>query len=78
VLRIAQAHGQELDRERALEILPVIAGGLGFRTLARELLDFVPVAGWLLKGAIAYAGTRAMGEAAIRYFEAGGPSALRR
>jgi len=40
--------------------------------VARELLDFVPVAGWAVKGAIAYAGTRALGEAAIRYFEAGG------
>jgi uncharacterized protein (DUF697 family) len=78
VLRIAQAYGQELDRDRALEILPVIAGGLGLRALARELLDLVPVAGWLLKGAVAYAGTRAVGEAAVRYFEAGGAAALKR
>jgi uncharacterized protein (DUF697 family) len=78
VLRIAQAYGHELDRDRALEILPVIAGGLGLRTLARELLDLVPVAGWLLKGAVAYAGTRAVGEAAVRYFEAGGAAALKR
>ena len=28
----------------------------------------VPVAGWALKGAVAYAGTRALGEAARRYF----------
>ena len=78
VLRIARAYGYDLDRERALEILPVIAGGLGMRALARELLDLVPFAGWLLKGAVAYAGTRAVGEAAVRYFEAGGPTALRR
>jgi uncharacterized protein (DUF697 family) len=38
--------------------------------VARELLDFVPGPGWVLKGAVAYAGTRALGEAAIRYFEA--------
>jgi hypothetical protein len=31
---------------------------------------FVPLAGWLLKGTIAYVGTRAVGEAARRYFEA--------
>ena len=37
---------------------------------ARELLDFVPVAGWAAKGAIAYTGTKAIGEAAVRYFEA--------
>ena len=28
----------------------------------------VPVAGWAVKGVIAYAGTRALGEAAVRYF----------
>jgi uncharacterized protein (DUF697 family) len=77
VLRIGQAYGHELDRERALEILPVIAGGFGLRALARELLDLVPVAGWLLKGAVAYAGTRAVGEAAVLYFEAGGATALK-
>ena len=40
-----------------------------FRRRAREALDFVPVAGWALKGAVAYAGTRAVGEAARRYFK---------
>jgi uncharacterized protein (DUF697 family) len=78
VLRIAQAYGHDVDRERALEILPVIAGGLGLRTVVRELLDFVPVAGWALKGAVAYAGTRAIGEAAVRYFEAGGPAVVKK
>jgi uncharacterized protein (DUF697 family) len=29
----------------------------------------VPVAGWLVKGGVAYTGTRAIGEAAMRYFE---------
>ena len=38
--------------------------GFGLRALARELLDFVPVAGWAAKGASAYAGTSALGEAA--------------
>jgi uncharacterized protein (DUF697 family) len=70
VLRIALAYGQELDRERAVELLGVVGAGLGFRTVARELLDFVPVAGWAVKGAVAYSGTKAIGEAAIRYFEA--------
>jgi uncharacterized protein (DUF697 family) len=70
VLRIALAYGQEIDRQRAVELLGVVGAGFGFRTAARELLDFVPVAGWALKGAIAYAGTRAVGEAAARYFAA--------
>lgn len=70
VLRIALAHGQDIDNQRALELLGVVGAGFGLRTVARELLDLVPFAGWALKGAVAYAGTRAVGEAAVRYFEA--------
>jgi uncharacterized protein (DUF697 family) len=68
VLRIGLAHGQEIDNQRALELLGVVGTGFGLRAVARELLDFVPVAGWALKGAIAYGGTKAIGEAAVRYF----------
>ncbi|HZU19704.1 MAG TPA: hypothetical protein VE982_00650 [Gaiellaceae bacterium] len=70
VLRIALAYGRDLDSQRAAELLGVVGAGFGLRAAARELLDLVPVAGWALKGAIAYAGTRAIGEAAVRYFEA--------
>jgi uncharacterized protein (DUF697 family) len=72
VLRIALAHGQKIDKERAVELLGVVGLGFGLRTVARELLDLVPAAGWALKGAVAYAGTKAIGEAAVRYFEARG------
>jgi uncharacterized protein (DUF697 family) len=72
VLRLAIAHGQEIDRERAAELLGVVGAGFGFRAIARQLLDFVPIAGWAVKGAIAYTGTRAIGAAAHRYFEARG------
>lgn len=77
VLRIAAAYGEEIDRERALELLAVVGAGLGFRALARQALAFVPGPGWAIKGGIAYAGTRALGEAAIRYFESGGQKRLR-
>ena len=78
VLRIAVAYGQEIDQERLPEILGVVASGMGFRAIARSALGAVPVAGWAVKGGVAYGGTRAVGEAAIRYFEArtsggGGP-----
>jgi uncharacterized protein (DUF697 family) len=69
VLRIGQAYGREIDQSRLPELLGVVGAGLGFRTVARELLDFVPFAGWVAKGAVAYAGTKAVGEAARRYFE---------
>jgi len=70
VLRIAAAFGEEMNRDRVPEALAVVAAGLGLRTVARELLDLVPFAGWALKGAVAYAGTKAVGEAAIRAAEA--------
>jgi uncharacterized protein (DUF697 family) len=67
VLRLALAHGREIDNRVALELIGVVGAGFGFRTVAREALDLVPVAGWAVKGAIAYTGTRAIGEAALRY-----------
>lgn len=75
VLRLAAAHGQEIDAGRVPELVGVLGGGFGFRTVARELLALVPVAGWAVKGGVAYLGTRALGEAALRYFEAGAPLA---
>jgi uncharacterized protein (DUF697 family) len=74
LLRIEQAYGLEIDlRERAPELLASVASGLGLRAVARQLLGVVPVAGWAVKGAVAYAGTRALGEAAVRRLEAGVP-----
>jgi len=70
VLRIALAYGQQIDNQRLGELLGVVGAGFGFRAVARELLDVVPVAGWAVKGGVAYSGTRAVGEAAVRYFEA--------
>jgi uncharacterized protein (DUF697 family) len=69
VLRLAVAYGQEIDARRARELIGVVGAGFGLRAVARELLDVVPVAGWLVKAAIAYGGTKAIGEAAARLFE---------
>ncbi len=70
VLRIALAHGEQIDAKRAVELAGIVGAGFGMRAVARELLDLVPVAGWAVKGAIAYSGTKAIGEAAVRYFAA--------
>jgi uncharacterized protein (DUF697 family) len=78
VLRIAAAYGEELDRERAFEVLSVIAAGLGFRTVARQLVGLVPGFGWAVKGGIAYGATIALGEAASAYFAAGGTRMIER
>jgi uncharacterized protein (DUF697 family) len=68
VLRIAAAHGEQIDRDRLPEVLATLGAGMGLRLVARELLGLVPVAGWAVKGAVAYAGTRALGEAAVQWF----------
>ena len=74
ILRLEQAYGLEIDpRERLPEILGTLGVGFGLRAVARELLDLVPVAGWAVKGGVAYAGTRALGEAAVRRLAAGVP-----
>jgi uncharacterized protein (DUF697 family) len=67
-LRIALAHGEEIDRSRLPELAGVVGAGFGFRAIARQLLTVVPVAGWTARGAVAYAGTKAIGEAARRRF----------
>ena len=70
VLRICTAYGLTVDAQRVPELVATIGAGFGFRAVARELLAFIPILGWAVKGAVAYAGTRALGEAAIRYCEA--------
>ena len=71
VLGIAAAHGEEISLDRARELLGVLAAGFGLRALARQIVKLVPVGGWAASGAIGYAGTLAMGQTAIRYFERG-------
>ena len=73
VFRIALAYGVDIDRNRAGELVGlvgIVGAGFSFRAVARGLLDFVPVGGWAVKGAVAYTGTRTIGEAAVRFFEA--------
>jgi len=73
VMRLARAHGLEIGPQRFVELAGVVGGGLGFRALARQLLGAVPFAGWAVKGGVAYGGTKAVGEAATRYFESATP-----
>lgn len=70
VLRLASAHGIEVDQQRLPEVLGTLGAAFGLRALARRVLGQLPVAGWVVKGGVAYAGTRAVGEAAHRYFAA--------
>lgn len=71
LMHIEAAYGKDPDLQRIWKLLPVIGGGLGWRTLARELSGFVPVAGIAIKGAIAYAGTIVVGEGVTFFLEHG-------
>lgn len=72
VSTIAHLGGRSLDGGGASEWIASIgvAGGIGvgFRTLARQVVKVVPGAGSLVAAGIAGAGTLAMGRSAKRYF----------
>lgn len=76
VLRIAAAHGQEIDARRGVELLSVLGAGLGLREVARSAVGVVPGLGWAVQGGVALVGTRALGEAAVAYFESGLPDRI--
>ncbi|MFN2449896.1 MAG: hypothetical protein ABR508_08970 [Candidatus Baltobacteraceae bacterium] len=71
MLQIEAAYGKDPDVQRLWQLLPVIGGGFGWRSLARELSGFIPVAGIAIKGAIAYAGTIVVGEGVTFFYEHG-------
>jgi uncharacterized protein (DUF697 family) len=73
LLHIQAAYGKDPDVQRMWQLLPIIGGGFGWRSLARELVGFVPVAGVAIKGAIAYAGTIVVGEGVTFLLEHGEP-----
>jgi uncharacterized protein (DUF697 family) len=76
VLRLALAHGHKLEPIRAVELAAVLAAGLGLRKLARRSRRGLLPA-WGVQGSIAYAGTLALGEAAMRYFESAARARVR-
>lgn len=72
ILQIAAAYGEPMTVERAKEMVGVVGGAFVLRSVARSLVKVVPVIGWAIRAAVGYAGTAAMGRAAIEYFERGG------
>ncbi len=71
VLQIAAAYGHEMDKSRIKELAAVVGSAYLCRTLARELVEFVPVLGFAVRTGIAYGGTAALGHAVIEYYEGG-------
>lgn len=71
VLRVAAVYGEPMKAEHARELMMTIASGLFMRYLAEEAAKAVPFGGDLVAGAIAAAGTWAIGQVAIEYFAGG-------
>jgi uncharacterized protein (DUF697 family) len=70
VLRIGAAYGLEIDQSRLPEVAATVAVGFGFRAATRKLIGAVSAPRFVVKSAVAYGGTRAVGEAARIYFAA--------
>jgi small GTP-binding protein len=68
-LRIATIYGEALGPGRAKELITTIGGGVLLRYATQQALKFLPGPGWIISGGIAAAGTWAMGQVAVAYFE---------
>jgi small GTP-binding protein len=68
-LRIAAIYGEAMGADRAKELLSTIGGGILLRYAAQEAVKFFPGPGWIISGVIAGAGTWAMGQVTVAYFE---------
>lgn len=72
LLQIAAAYGEPMSAARVKELAAIVAGGFACRSVARQVAGAVPGVGWAVKAGVGYAGTKAMGLAAVEYFERGG------
>jgi small GTP-binding protein len=71
VLRIAAIYGEPFTARHARELLSTIAGSVALRYLAQEAAKVVPVGGSVVAAGVAAAGTWAIGQVAVQYFESG-------
>ncbi|MFI6485939.1 GTPase family protein [Streptomyces sp. NPDC050564] len=72
ITMIAYISGRELSLASSKELILALGGNVGagyaLREIARAILKLIPVAGDAASGAVAAAGTKSLGEAAIFYF----------
>jgi uncharacterized protein (DUF697 family) len=71
--KLAAIHELPLDmRSRSKDMAPLLGNAFGWRAIARELIGMVPGGvGLVARGAIAYAGTMALGKALLRFYQTG-------
>jgi uncharacterized protein (DUF697 family) len=67
---IAKIYGEELSGKEITLILGTLGlASLGLKAFALEACNFIPVAGWLIKGGIAATAIESIGATIIRHFE---------
>lgn len=73
LFKLAAIHELPLDlRSRSRDMAPLLGNAFGWRAIARELIGLAPGGvGLAAKGAIAYAGTVALGKALQKLYETG-------
>jgi uncharacterized protein (DUF697 family) len=71
VAELAALHDRPFGAERAAEALAVVGAGFGWRAIGRSASAAIPVAGWAVRGTVAYGATRAVGEAALARLSSG-------
>lgn len=70
VADISVIYGYKLQGGQvATVVASLLAGGMLIKVGVTELLTFVPTFGWVIKGGVAVAAIKALGEAVIKYFE---------
>lgn len=72
LLQIAAAYGEPMSVARVKELAAIVGGAFACRSVARQVAGAVPAIGCAVKAGVGYAGTKAMGLAAVEYFERGG------
>ena len=72
LLQIAAAYGEPMSAARAKELAAIVGGAFACRSVARQVAGALPAIGWAVKAGVGYAGTKAMGLAAVEYFARGG------
>lgn len=71
IVSLATIYGRQLGPAGFIEAASVLGVGAGLRILLRQAAGLLPGVGWLAKSLLAFASTKALGEAALRLFRDG-------
>ncbi len=78
IFNIAKIYGRDLSVGESIALIPALGGavvvGKTVSSIAGEFLGWIPVAGWLAKGAVGGATAYGVGKAAVAYFESKHPA----